>query len=145
MDMKMRVQQGFTLIEILVVVAILGILATVAYPSYQDYITRGQITEGTSTLADMRVRMEQFFQDNRTYVGAPVCGAQKPTPKHFTVDCTPAPTANAYTIQATGSGAVTGFVYTINQQNVRATTSVKTGWGSGNASCWVIRKGGGCT
>jgi type IV pilus assembly protein PilE len=142
--MKMRGQQGFTLIEVMVVVAILGILATVAYPSYQDYVTRGQITEGTSTLADMRVRMEQFFQDNRTYVGAPVCGAQKPAPKHFTINCTDA-TANTYTIQATGSGAVTGFVYTINQANVRATTGVKSGWGSPNATCWVIRKGGGCT
>jgi type IV pilus assembly protein PilE len=144
MDMKMRVQQGFTLIEIMVVVAILGILATVAYPSYQDYIVRGQITDGTSTLAGMRVRMEQFYQDNRTYVGAPVCGAQKPAPKNFAVNCTAA-TATTYTIEATGNGAVTGFVYTINEQNIRATTGVKTGWGSANATCWVIRKGGGCS
>ena len=48
--MKIRVQQGFTLIELMVVVAIVGILAAVAYPSYQDYVTRGQIAEGTSTL-----------------------------------------------------------------------------------------------
>jgi type IV pilus assembly protein PilE len=145
MDMKMRVQQGFTLIEVMVVVAIVAILATVAYPSYQDYVTRGQITEGTSTLADMRVRMEQFFQDNRTYVGAPVCGAQLPTPKHFAITCDPAPTQTTYNIKATGNGAVSGFVFEINQANVRSTSNVKPGWGAANPSCWVIRKGGGCT
>ena len=144
MDMKMRVQQGFTLIEVMVVVAIVGILATVAYPSYQDYVTRGQIAEGTSTLADTRVRLEQFFQDNRTYVGAPIC-TTVPTPKNFTIACNT--TATTYTVTATAmtTSAANGFVYTINERNVRATTGVKTGWGAANPSCWVIRKGGGCS
>ncbi len=140
MHIRKRLQNGFTLIELMVVVAILGVLATIAYPSYQDYIVRGQIAEGTSTLADMRVRLEQFFQDNRTYDLAPVCNAQLPTPKYFTVACATTPTT--YTITATGNGASTGFVYTINQQNVRATTGVKTGWGATQATCWTIRKGG---
>jgi type IV pilus assembly protein PilE len=145
MDMKMRVQQGFTLIEVMVVVAIVGILATVAYPSYQDYITRGQIAEGLSTTADMRVRMEQYFQDNRTYIGAPACGAQLPTPKHFVMSCDPAPTVNTFNIKATGNGAVTGFVFEVNQLNQRRTTGVKSGWGAAPVNCWVVRKGGGCT
>jgi type IV pilus assembly protein PilE len=141
----MRRQLGFTLIEILVVVAILGILATVAYPSYQDYITRGQIAEGTSTLADMRVRMEQFFQDNRDYSTAPVCNASKPLPKYFDMTC--ATTATTYTITATAkaTSAAVGFRYTVDQTNVRATPGVKTGWGSPSTTCWVIRKGGGCS
>lgn len=140
MHIRKRLQNGFTLIELMVVVAILGVLATIAYPSYQDYIVRGQIAEATSTLADTRVRLEQWFQDNRTYDGAPVCNAQLPTPKYFAVACATTPTT--YTVTATGNGASTGFVYTINQQNVRATTGVKTGWGAAQATCWTIRKGG---
>lgn len=140
--MQTRRQNGFTLIEVMVAVAIVGILATVAYPSYQDYILRGQIAEGTSTLADMRVRLEQSFQDNRSYNGAAAC-TTPPTPKNFNVVCATTPTT--YTVTATGTNAATGFVYTVNNLNVRATTAVKTGWGPTNPACWVIRKGGGCS
>jgi type IV pilus assembly protein PilE len=146
MNLDMRKQHGFTLIELMVVVAIVAILTTVAYPSYQDYVTRGQLAEGTSTLADMRVRMEQYFQDNRTYVGAPICTTPPtaPTVRYFGFGCAPA--ATTYTLTATGgTGAVTGFVYTIDQTNQRRTTAVKTGWGSAPVNCWVIRKGGGCS
>jgi type IV pilus assembly protein PilE len=147
MDMNLDApkQHGFTLIELMVVVAIVAILTTVAYPSYQDYITRGQLAEGTSTAADMRVRMEQYFQDNRTYVGAPICTTPPAAPavKYFTFAC--APTATTYTITATGTGTTTGFVYTVNQSNLRRTTGVKTGWGTAPLDCWVIRKGGGCS
>ncbi len=145
MNLDARKQHGFTLIELMVVVAIVAILTTVAYPSYQDYITRGQLAEGTSTAADMRVRMEQYFQDNRTYVGAPICTTPPAAPavKYFTFAC--APTATTYTITATGTGTTTGFVYTVNQSNLRRTTGVKTGWGTAPLDCWVIRKGGGCS
>ena len=54
---------GFTLIEVMIVVAIVAILAGIALPSYLDYVRRGQIQEGTTALADGRVKMEQFFQD----------------------------------------------------------------------------------
>src|SRR6266542_902969 len=64
-----RRPRGFTLIEAMITVAIVAILGAIAYPNYVDYITRGRIIEGTSKLSDFRVRMEQYFMDNRTYVG----------------------------------------------------------------------------
>ena len=56
-----RVRRGFTLIELMVVVAIVAILAVVAMPAYTDYIVRGKIPDATSRLSAMQVQMEQFF------------------------------------------------------------------------------------
>lgn len=134
--------RGFTLIELMIVVAIVAILASIALPSYQDYLIRSRIPEATSTLSDMRVKLEQFYDNNHTYVGAPICAADLPTNKYFTFACG-GQTAVLYTITATGKSSMTGFVYTINQANARATTGVPTGWTS-SATCWVTNKGGVC-
>lgn len=130
-----RINHGFTLIEMMVVVAIIGILAAVALPAYNDYIIRGRLAEATSTLPDARVKMEQFFQDNRTYVGGP-CPAQTTS---FTFACSNL-TASTYTITATGRGNISAYSYTINESNTRAST---TPWGN-STSCWVVNKGGRC-
>src|SRR6266851_5361113 len=66
----MRSATGFTLIEVMITVAIVAILAAVAIPSYTDYITRSKIQEATTTLLAQRTKMEQYFQDQRTYSGA---------------------------------------------------------------------------
>lgn len=145
--------------ELMIAVAVVGILSAIALPSYRDYVTRGKITEATSNLADMRVKMEQYFQDNRTYAAvspnpAPcTTGSSVPNPtgKYFDFTC-PTPTATTFTVTATGklTAGMDGFVYTVNESNVQATTitagsaAATAGW-IGNAACWVIRKGGSCT
>ena len=145
-------QRGFTLLEVMITVAIVGILAAIALPSYDYFITRSRIIEATTTLGDMRSQMEKFFMDNRTYLTGGNCavtGAMTtynsvPANK-FTMDC-PAGTftATTYTIRATGTpgGPMAGFVYTVNEQNVKVT--VATPWGVTSGNCWVSRKDGTC-
>jgi type IV pilus assembly protein PilE len=134
---------GFTLIELMVTVAIAGILAAVAIPSYSDYVTRGRIPDATSNLAVKRVQMEQYFQDNKTYVNGPGCVSDSTSSRYFTFSCSAAATASAYTLQAVGAGSMTGFSYTVDQSNAKATSAVPSGW-TANAACWVTKKSGAC-
>jgi len=137
---------GFSLIELMVAVAIAAILAAVAVPSYSEYVMRGRIPEATNGLSALRVQLEQYYQDNRTYVGACASGTVAPLPGgvNFTFSC-PTLTATAFTAQASGTGSMANFVYTVNESNARQTTRVpNTGWGSTPAACWIVRKGGGC-
>jgi type IV pilus assembly protein PilE len=142
---------GFTLIEVMITVGVVAILAAVALPNYIDYLTRSKLVEAKTNLADMRTRLEQHFLDNRVYPAACIAFAPGPAgagnihlpanSKYFTITC--ALTATTYTVTATGTGSVAGFVYTIDQANTRKTTAVPTGWKASDV-CWVSRKNGDC-
>ena len=62
-----KVQQGFTLIELMIVVAIIGILAAIAIPAYQDYTIRAQVSEGMNLSAAAKAAVTEFFQDRGTF------------------------------------------------------------------------------
>ena len=66
----MRNERGFTLIELMIVVAVVAILAAVGYPSYRDYVARGQRSQGQQLLSDIAQRQEQFLLDSRRYATA---------------------------------------------------------------------------
>lgn len=65
--MRHRQATGFTLIELMIVVAIIGILAAIAYPAYQDQVRKGKRAEGQAALLDMMAKQERFFTDNNSY------------------------------------------------------------------------------
>lgn len=145
-----RAQRGFTLIELMIVVAIVAILAGVAMPSYFDYVRRGQLPEAQAALSDFRVKMEQYYQDNRNYgtgncadVGPPTWSAGNGTltyaaAQFFTYGCVLTGGGQGYTVTASGSGGrAVGHAYTVNQNNARTTTQFKGVVAT--RGCWVIK------
>lgn len=150
----MQHAKGFTLIELMIAVAVVAILSAVALPSYTDYITRSKFPEAHGQLADLRVKMEQWFMDNRTYLNAAAtaCGVTMPSgqaARYFTYTCAGA--AQSYTLTAAGNAGegLTGIGFTVNQANTRATTvtggSVMAEKGyAANAGCWVRKKPSQC-
>jgi len=148
----MRRANGFTLIELMIAVAIVAIITAVALPAYRDYVIRGKLADAYNTLASQRVKMEQFYQDNRTYnngaVAACVAGTVAPPPNsvYFTYVCATAD--QTYTITATGNpvqGVPNTFQFSIDQSNNQLTVSVAPGWVlPAPNNCWVRTKGGQC-
>lgn len=152
--MKNR-DSGFTLIELMIVVAIIGILAAVALPAYQNYVLRGKLAEAYSQLASLQLKMEQYYQDNRTYgtgvKGASTCGipdvlAAGGTVKYFnyTTACQDQSfTAYADGITAAGTG---GFEFTVDSTGTKQTNitvGAPSGWTS-STKCWVRGTAGQC-
>lgn len=131
----------------MVVVAIIGILATIALPAYTDYIRRSELPEAFTFLSNNRVVMEQYYQDNRHY-GTTACAEGKitfsTTPANgakFSYTCALSGTNNnqAYTLTATGASAHTkGHVYTLNEAGEQGTEQFKGATVSGK-KCWLKR------
>lgn len=143
----METQRGFTLIELMMALVVVAILTAIALPSYTSYITRGKIPDATANLSAKRVQMEQWFQDNRSYVGATACNADTTSSKNFNFSCT-VQTATAYTLQAAGKSSMAGFTYAVDQSDAKTSafaSPAPSGWIAATPNnCWVTKKGGEC-
>ena len=134
--------RGFTLVEVMITVAIVAILSAVAVPQYSSYVTRGRLAEAFSSLGAVQPLAEQHWSNQRSYAGLGGLNAFPRASQNFDYALTAADAAS-YTVTATGKGSVLGFVFTIDQNGNRATTAAPSGW-TANAGCWTDRKSGEC-
>ena len=145
---SMSRQSGFTLIEVMIVVAIIGILAAVAVPNYTDYMRRGAIADMLSELQDVKLRMEQRFGDNRNYASTTVaanCAVPNVSKSSYTLSCVLTNVDQGFTFTATGAGNITGFMYTTDESGTKRTTALGANWGAAvtlPATRWITKKGG---
>lgn len=132
-----RTARGFTLIEIMMAIAIVAILTSIALPSYQSYLQRSRVPAGLDALQSYFTRMEQRFQDSGSYANAGGCALVVPAATHYTVSCALTGGGTGYTATASGNGPLAGYSYTIDSTGTRATVAHPKGVPAGN--CWSIK------
>ena len=130
---------GFSLIELMVVVAIAGILLAVGIPAYSNYVVKSRIQSAQNALLVTANDVRQYAQDHETYVGS--CTNPVAAPG-FQITC-PTLTQSAYTVQAVGTGNLAGFLFTLDQTGARVTAQVPAGW-TAKATCWISDQQGDC-
>lgn len=121
-----KIQQGFTLIELMIVVAIIGILAAVALPAYQDYTTRGRVTEILGLMTGFKPTISENIAANGGAIGAGMCKG--------VVDITTATTNTSSVACTDATGVLTG-TGTSKAQNAVLVLTPTLGSGVVNWKC----------
>jgi len=130
---------GFSLMELLIVIAIIGILAAVGYPSYTSYIKKTKRSDGTLALLEAVQAMERCKSTTFSYAGCTLSAQQSISPEgHYSLALSPAPTASAFTIVATpqGTQASDTECATISINHIGAQTSTPGTADADDNNCW---------
>lgn len=125
-----RAHAGFTLIELMIAVVVLGVLAAIAIPSYTSYVNKSRAKSGSADLAALALNMENRYQLSLSYpvnaagtaATTTMFPAWAPTQSDY-FNYTLVSTATSYTLTATGKSSLANCVMTLNNSNARTATS----------------------
>lgn len=144
----MQKQKGFTLIEVIIVVAIVGILAAIALPSYQNSVTKGRRVDAMAALQGLAQAMERHYMTTGAYTGAAFGGGNNGAPTIFSTkspidgsqtfyDLTIATAATTYTLTADPTNGQEGDGnITLTQTGARAWDQDNDGAYAATEDCW---------
>lgn len=148
--MRNRNPQGFTLIELMIAVAIVGILAAIAYPSYQNSVTKSRRAEGKSLVLDAAAREERYFAQYNSYTNT-ILGASGCAGSACGLNYTSANSANGYYVLTVPAVSATTYTLTVtaldtqlaNDKNCKTFSldnlgvkSATTTSGGASTDCW---------
>lgn len=135
--MRKTATNGFTLVELLMVVAIIGILMAVALPAYNDYVLKGKLAEAMTVLSDLQVREETYYSDNRTYAALTPRTGQT---LYFDATSCALRGGDSQTYDCTATSTSLGYSYKVSETGAKTTTKPD----GTTVSCWLKAANGGC-
>jgi type IV pilus assembly protein PilE len=128
---------GFTLIELMIVVAIIGILASIAYPAYQEYVKRAKRADGKAALLQVQLAQEKWRANHTTYGAQADINISTSPDGYYTIAVTN-PTGTNYSATATPTGTQTGDscgIFAVNKDGKTTSSSIQTTSAKVN-ECW---------
>jgi len=137
--MRHRFSKGVTLVEVVIAIAVLGILLGVGLPSYRTQVAKARRADGRSALVAVAQRMDRFYAERGTYVGAALGSSglypSKSEQGHYNLSIT-AQSASAYSLTAAPTGAQAGDACGTLGYNEQGQKSVGSDATMNAASCW---------
>ncbi|WP_258239877.1 pilin [Pseudidiomarina homiensis] len=135
--MKAQVQKGFTLIELMIVVAIIGILAAVAIPLYSDYTQRAKASTGITALASLKTAVSMCYQENGTVTGC--SSTSSTTATKIPAALTDANAINGLNSASVTDGTITAQLDAVDTSGTNITVNLVPADGGGSTINWVLQ------